>query len=83
MSDAVRDDILPNLGVRLEDHEGTLPSIKLVDRETLMKERAEKLKLEEAKNQEKQAKVAQKAKEQVSGDPGTCGDIDLGRHWLR
>lgn len=42
LCDEVRDDTLPELGVRLEDHEGAPPVIKLVDRETLMKERAEK-----------------------------------------
>lgn len=41
MCDEVRDDVLPDLGVRLEDHEtGTV--VKLVDREELMKEREEK-----------------------------------------
>lgn len=44
LCDKLRDDVLPNLGVRLED--GTSPpTIKLVDRETLMKEREEKLKV--------------------------------------
>lgn len=69
LCDVVRDDVLPELGVRLEDHEGNgadLPSrcwrftdriltlgcvpglptvVKLVDRETLMKEREEKKKV--------------------------------------
>lgn len=43
LCDAVRDDILPDLGVRLEDIEGHPPVIKLVDREVLMKEREEKI----------------------------------------
>ena len=43
--DKVRDDTLPNLGVRLEDHEGAPPVIKLVDKETLLRERAEKLRV--------------------------------------
>lgn len=43
--DSLRDDVLPNLGVRLEDKEGQPPVIKLVDRETLLKEREEKLKV--------------------------------------
>ena len=43
--DTLRDDVLPNMGVRLEDKEGKLPVIKLVDRDTLMKEREEKLKV--------------------------------------
>ena len=45
LCDGVRDDVLPNLGVRLEDHEGQPASIKLVDKETLLKERQEKLKV--------------------------------------
>ncbi|XP_048730781.1 cysteine--tRNA ligase, cytoplasmic-like isoform X2 [Ostrea edulis] len=53
LCDKLRDDVLPNLGVRLED--GTSPpTIKLVDRETLMKEREEKLKQEELKQLEKE-----------------------------
>lgn len=53
--DKLRDDILPNLGVRLEDPDsGTgFTSIKLVDRETLLKERAEKIRQEEEKAAEK------------------------------
>lgn len=43
--DTLRDDVLPNLGVRLEDKEGQLPVIKLVDRDTLLKEKVEKLKV--------------------------------------
>jgi hypothetical protein len=43
--DTVRDDVLPNLGVRLEDREGAAPAVKLVDRDTLMKEREQKLKV--------------------------------------
>ncbi len=45
MCDEIRDTVLPNLGVRLEDHEGQPPVIKLVDRDTLMKEREEKVKV--------------------------------------
>lgn len=56
--DRLRDDILPNLGVRFEDPDSTsspcsATSIKLVDREILMKERAEKKRLEEEKYAEK------------------------------
>ncbi|XP_013397069.2 cysteine--tRNA ligase, cytoplasmic-like, partial [Lingula anatina] len=58
--DQVRDDDLPNLGVRLEDHEGQPPVIKLVDKDTLIKEREDKLRLEEMKRQEKEAKKAAK-----------------------
>lgn len=63
--DALRDDILPNLGVRLEDREGAAGSIKLVDRETLLKERdakkqaeAQKQALKEKKRQEAAAAAA-------------------------
>uniref|UniRef100_A0A674IAX1 Cysteine--tRNA ligase, cytoplasmic n=1 Tax=Terrapene triunguis TaxID=2587831 RepID=A0A674IAX1_9SAUR len=45
LSDALRDDILPELGVRFEDHEGLPTVVKLVDRETLLKEREEKKKV--------------------------------------
>uniref|UniRef100_W5KF71 Cysteine--tRNA ligase, cytoplasmic n=1 Tax=Astyanax mexicanus TaxID=7994 RepID=W5KF71_ASTMX len=45
LCDVVRDDILPELGVRLEDHEGLRTVVKLVDRETLLKEREEKKKM--------------------------------------
>lgn len=44
LCDELRDDVLPNLGVRLEDGISP-PTIKLVDRDTLMKEREEKLKV--------------------------------------
>ncbi|XP_060068191.1 cysteine--tRNA ligase, cytoplasmic-like [Ylistrum balloti] len=54
--DQVRDDTLPNLGVRLEDHEDRPTAIKLVDRETLLKEREEKLRQQEQKQKEKERK---------------------------
>ena len=43
LCDRLRDDILPELGVRLEDREGGAALIKLEDREVLLKERQEKL----------------------------------------
>ncbi|ELT92901.1 hypothetical protein CAPTEDRAFT_218029 [Capitella teleta] len=46
LCDEVRDDVLPNLGVRLEDHEGQETVIKLVDRETLLRERQEKIEVQ-------------------------------------
>lgn len=65
MCDALRDDVLPNLGVRLEDREGAAASIKLVDRETLLRERdakkqaeAQKQALKEKKRQEAAAAAA-------------------------
>ncbi|WAR01867.1 SYCC-like protein [Mya arenaria] len=54
--DQLRDDVLPELGVRLEDKEGQPPVIKLADRETLLREKQEKLKQEEAKRLEKEKK---------------------------
>lgn len=55
--DALRDDVLPNLGVRFEDRDGAAASIKLVDRETLLRER-------DAKKQAEAQKLAQKEKKQ-------------------
>lgn len=49
LCDELRDNILPPLGVRLEDHEGLPPVVKLVDAKTLMLEREQKLRLEEEK----------------------------------
>uniref|UniRef100_A0A8B9I273 Cysteine--tRNA ligase, cytoplasmic n=2 Tax=Anser TaxID=8842 RepID=A0A8B9I273_9AVES len=45
LSDALRDDILPELGVRFEDHEGLPTVVKLVDKDTLLKEKEEKKKV--------------------------------------
>merc|ERR1712106_784721 len=59
--DKLRDDVLPNLGVRLEDKESEATVIKLVDRAELMKEREEKKALEEKKRLEKEAKKAEVA----------------------
>lgn len=63
--DVFRDDILPNLGVRLEDREGGASAVKLVDRETLLKEReakrlaeAQKAAAKEKKRQEALAAAA-------------------------
>lgn len=62
--DELRDTVLPNLGVRLEDHEGQVPVIKLVDKEILLKEMQEKLSAEEKKRQQKeQAKKVKEAAE--------------------
>ncbi|XP_053385262.1 cysteine--tRNA ligase, cytoplasmic-like [Mercenaria mercenaria] len=63
--DNLRDEVLPNLGVRLEDKEGQPPVIKLVDRETLLKEREEKLRQEEAKRKEKELKKQKAEKEKA------------------
>uniref|UniRef100_A0A8D0C7N9 Cysteine--tRNA ligase, cytoplasmic n=1 Tax=Salvator merianae TaxID=96440 RepID=A0A8D0C7N9_SALMN len=45
LCDSLRNDILPEHGVRLEDHEGLPTVVKLVDRDTLLKEREEKKKV--------------------------------------
>uniref|UniRef100_A0A8C2HGR9 Cysteine--tRNA ligase, cytoplasmic n=1 Tax=Cyprinus carpio TaxID=7962 RepID=A0A8C2HGR9_CYPCA len=45
LCDELRDDTLPELGVRLEDRDGLPTSVKLVDKETLLKEREEKKKV--------------------------------------
>uniref|UniRef100_A0A3Q3IME0 Cysteine--tRNA ligase, cytoplasmic n=1 Tax=Monopterus albus TaxID=43700 RepID=A0A3Q3IME0_MONAL len=45
LCDEVRDETLPDLGVRLEDHEGLPTVVKLVDREILLKEKEEKKKM--------------------------------------
>merc|ERR1712098_342310 len=59
--DRLRDDVLPELGVRLEDKESEATVIKLVDKEELLKEREEKKALEEKKRLEKEAKKAEAA----------------------
>lgn len=56
LCDALRDDILPNLGVRFEDREGAAASIKLVDRETLLRERDAKKQVEAQKQAQKEKK---------------------------
>jgi len=66
--DRIRDDILPNLGVRLEDKEDTRAVIKMVDKDTLMKEKQEKLDQEEKKRKEKEAKKAEAAAKAAAAD---------------
>ena len=49
LCDQFRDDILPELGVKLEDLEGEdQSSIKLADRETLLREKQEKIKVHQS-----------------------------------
>lgn len=61
--DELRDEVLPNLSVRLEDKEGQ-SVIKLVDKEVLLKEKEEKKRREEQKKAEQLAKAeAQRQKE--------------------
>ena len=61
LCDQLRDDVLPNLGVRMEDRENQPAALKLVPREELLKEREEKKLAEEAKRQEKERKKAELA----------------------
>jgi len=56
--DLLRDETLPQLGVRLEDKEDEPTVIKLVNKEELMKEKEEKRKQEEKKRLEKEKKKA-------------------------
>ncbi|XP_075423775.1 cysteine--tRNA ligase, cytoplasmic isoform X3 [Ascaphus truei] len=66
LSDALRDDILPELGVRLEDHEGLPTVVKLVDKETLLKEKEEKKKVEEEKRQKKEDAARKKQEQEAA-----------------
>ncbi|KAL6428134.1 hypothetical protein ACFW04_008475 [Cataglyphis niger] len=59
--DILRDDILPNIGVRLEDSNEEVCKVKLVNREELLKEKEMKKKLELEKNLEKEKKKAEAA----------------------
>jgi len=61
--DRLRDDVLPNLGVRLEDRAIGEPSaVKLADREVLLKEREEKKRIEDEKRMEKEKQRLEKEK---------------------
>eukprot|EP00043_Microstomoeca_roanoka_P003848 m.46094 g.46094 ORF g.46094 m.46094 type:complete len:169 (-) comp12224_c0_seq1:92-598(-) len=62
--DAIRDDELPNLGVRLEDKEQG-PVVKFVDREELMKERERELALKAEKERKKAEAAAKRAQEEA------------------
>lgn len=56
LCDELRDDILPNLGVRLEDKDNGKYAVKLVDRETLLKEKEAKKAAEAERLAEKERK---------------------------
>lgn len=58
LCDEIRDDILPNLGVRLEDKDGGAFAVKLVDKDTLLKEKEAKKLAEQEKAAEKERKKA-------------------------
>lgn len=69
LCDQLRDDVLPNLGVRLEDREGGVASaIKLVDKETLLREREAKKAIEAEKAVEKERKKTEAAAAQALKD---------------
>ncbi|MCL4156856.1 UNVERIFIED_CONTAM: hypothetical protein GTU68_006704, partial [Idotea baltica] len=61
LCDAIRDSLLPPLGIRLEDRENGPPSIKLVDAGELVKELEEKRKVETERKAEKEKKKAEAA----------------------
>ena len=59
--DKLRDDILPNIGVRLEDSSEDVCKVKLVNREELLREKESKRKLELEKSLEKERRKAEAA----------------------
>lgn len=59
LCDRFRDDVLPSLGVRLEDREGQPPALKLVPRDELLKEKLLKEKLLKEKEERKDARQAE------------------------
>ncbi|KAL6113666.1 cars1 [Pungitius sinensis] len=65
LCDVVRDDTLPELGVRLEDHEGLPTVVKLVDKETLLKEREEKKQMEAEKKKKKEDAARRKQEQEM------------------
>uniref|UniRef100_A0A915CWW8 Cysteine--tRNA ligase, cytoplasmic n=1 Tax=Ditylenchus dipsaci TaxID=166011 RepID=A0A915CWW8_9BILA len=64
--DNLRDKVLPQLGVRLEDRSFDETCVKLVDREILIKEMEQKLKLAQDKEAEKVRKQKQKEEQEVA-----------------
>lgn len=77
LCDDLRDEILPNMSVRLEDKEGH-SVIKLVDREVLMKERDEKKRREEQKKAEQLAKLElQRQKEKEKQEQMKINPADM------
>ncbi|KAB7494779.1 Cysteine--tRNA ligase, cytoplasmic [Armadillidium nasatum] len=61
LCDQIRDEFLPPLGIRLEDHDQGAPTIKLVDADELLKELEEKKNAEAGKKAEKERKKAEAA----------------------
>lgn len=68
LCDQLRDEVLPNVGVRLEDREGGPSAVKLVDKETLLREREAKRALEAERAAEKERKKAEAAAAQAAKD---------------
>lgn len=67
LCDDIRDDKLVELGVKLEDQEGGLAAVvKLVDKETLLKEKQQKLEEIEKKRKEKEEAKLKKQQEQAA-----------------
>ncbi|KAK9503324.1 hypothetical protein O3M35_011923 [Rhynocoris fuscipes] len=65
LCDSIRDDILPNVGVRLEDREGKKCAVKLVDRKILMEEREARKRLEAEKAEQKAKALAVQAEKEA------------------
>jgi cysteinyl-tRNA synthetase len=77
LCDELRDEILPNLSVRLEDREGQ-SVVKLVDRDILIKEREEKKRREEQKKVEQLAKLElQRQKEKEKLEQMKVNPVDM------
>lgn len=77
LCDELRDEILPNLSVRLEDKEG-MSVIKYVDREELMREREDKKRREEQKKAEQLAKLElQRQKEKEKHEQMKINPADM------
>lgn len=66
--DRLRDQILPEVGVRMEDLDNAAAAVKLVDRDELIKERNEKKRIEAEKALEKEKKKAAAAEKAALTD---------------
>ncbi|KAK7074086.1 hypothetical protein SK128_001748 [Halocaridina rubra] len=69
LCDSIRDELLPPLGIRLEDRDDGATSIKLVDANELMQEIKTKKEQELAKKQEKEKKKVAQAAKQANQEP--------------
>uniref|UniRef100_A0A182R5E9 Cysteine--tRNA ligase, cytoplasmic n=1 Tax=Anopheles funestus TaxID=62324 RepID=A0A182R5E9_ANOFN len=68
LCDQLRDDVLPGLGVRLEDREGAPTALKLVPADVLLREREAKRAEENRKAAEKERKKVEAAAAQAAKD---------------